>query len=169
MSAFLVSAKHIATICNAVVYDKRNQNIFIAWLDEIKKLVRFSDTIVDFEKQFIDEINAFEDEFSYFDNFKLLAKILTNANFESMKYRYPDHDHGDMELYLSRVYKFSMRDDIGGKDLNVFQFLKFLHCLNYQSCEHPDYEKSLAYKFIRIAEEKAIYNSPEYDKAEWCA
>ncbi|NWK51877.1 hypothetical protein HYG89_04765 [Acinetobacter sp. SwsAc5] len=169
MSAFLVSAKHIAIVCNAVVFDQTNQRIFFKWLDDIKKSVHFPDSVVEFEKQFIQEIQDFEDELSQLDNFKLLAKILANANFVSLQYRYPKHDHGDIELYLSRVHKFSMRDDLGGKDLNVIQFLKFVHCLNYQSCEHPDYKKSFAYKFIKLVEELAIYNSPEYSKAEWCA
>lgn len=169
MSAFLVSAKHIAIICNAVTFDQRNKKIFIQWLDEIKKSVHFPDSVVEFEKQFIQEIHDFQDEFSQIDNFKLLAKILANANFVSLKFRYPEQDHGDIELYLSRVHKFSMRDDLGAKDLNIIQFLKFVHCLNYQSCEHPDYKKSFAYKFTTLVDEYAIYHSPEYMQAEWCA
>lgn len=169
MSAFLVSAKHIAIICNTAVFNQRNKNLFVKWFNEIKKTVHYDESVVEFEKKFIDEIKEFEDEWSYFDNFKLLAKILTNANFESMKYRYPKQDHGDIELYLSKANNLSMRDDLGCKDFNIIQFLKFIHCLQYQSAEHPDYKKSLAYRFIQIAEENAIYNSPEYDKAEWCA
>lgn len=167
MSAFIVSPKQIATICNAVVFDQNNNNIFYKWIDDVKKSVFYNDSIVSFEKQFIDEINALEDEYSLFENYKLLAKILVNANFVSVQSRYPDSNQCDISIYLEEVNKLSMRDDLGSKDLNVIQFLKFIHCLHYQSCEHPEYDKSLAKKFINFAEQKAIYNSPEYQACKW--
>lgn len=169
MSAFIVSHQHIATICNAVTFNQTNQNIFLKWLDKIKKSVCFSDGVVSFEQKFIEEIESFEDELSYLDNYKLLAKILVNANFESYNYRYTHSQDTEIDIYLSEVNKLSMRDDLGASDINYFQFIKLLHCLNYQSCEHPDYDKSFAKAFISIAEELAIYNAPEYTNSVWAA
>lgn len=174
MSAFIVSAKHIATICNAVVYDPINQNIFSHWFDAIKKAAFFSDSVVGFEKQFIDEINEMPDTYVYKDNFEILAKILVNANNESVQYRYGDSSDEvkeslkyDQDAYLNQIYALSMHEDFGAKGLNFFQFLKLIHCLSYQSCEHPEWKNTMAYKFIEIAEMKAIYNAPEYQNHSW--
>lgn len=170
MSAFIISAKQMAIICNFAVYDQTNKNIFLRWLDEIQKAARLNQNIVSFEKDFIEEIKDFEDEFSYLDNYKLLAKILTHANFVSVQYRYGrEDDELRKEIYLDEVYKLADRDDLGAKSINAFQFIKFCHCLSYQSCEHPEYYDSLAHMFIKIAEPKAIINAPEYSLCEWAA
>lgn len=169
MSTFIVSPKHIATICNAFTYNENYINIFLSWLDEIQKKALCSESVVSFEQKFINEVIEFKYSFSYYDNYKFLAKILVNANFESYNFRYSELPESDIDLYLSEVYKLSMRDNLEAKEIGYFQLIKFIHCLNYQACEHPDYENSFAQLFISIAEKHAIYSAPEYDSSEWAA
>jgi hypothetical protein len=45
--------------------------------------------------------------------------------------------------------------------------LKAVHCYEYQSCEHPGWETSQAYAFIRRLERAAIYRVPGYEDAPW--
>ena len=51
--------------------------------------------------------------------------------------------------------------------LNPVDVLKACHCLEYQSCETDDYERSFAYDIIIRIKDHAIRLLPGYEKANW--
>lgn len=55
------------------------------------------------------------------------------------------------------------------QNFNMVQVLKSCDCLEYQSCENDDYEKSIAAKIINSIRTHAIHALPGYDDAAWGA
>lgn len=53
------------------------------------------------------------------------------------------------------------------KRLTPVQVIKACDCLNYQSCEHPEWETSEAKRLLDGIREAAISSLPGYSQAEW--
>jgi hypothetical protein len=97
------------------------------------------------------------------ENATKAAKVLAEENIRSVSHRYPDQKDGercgprltdqqivDLSVLWAENYA-SHRNRIN----EPVQAIKLAHCLDYQSCEHPDYETSEAAKLIR----QAIYTA----------
>ena len=52
-------------------------------------------------------------------------------------------------------------------DLQPIEVIKACNCLDYQSCEHPQWVVSLACKLLHDIQQQAITLLPGYDKARW--
>lgn len=90
-----------------------------------------------------------------FDNEQAVAEILLGENVKSVNYRYRDNE------VMSITY------DRGAPILTAIQAIKAAQCLRYQSCEHPEFENSLADKFIEAIIADAIPRLEGYDTAQW--
>lgn len=69
-----------------------------------------------------------------------LGQLLTDANFESVNYRYRESDHPD-------TYTFRRVSHIGGESRALIPWghvLNAIACFNYQSCEPPTWGESFA-------------------------
>ena len=86
-----------------------------------------------------------------------IGQTLWSENNKSVNYRYN-------EIQSDPIYKFK-RIDIS--HISVVQFLKFLDSLEYQSCEHSNYEKSKAYKLIIEFRSASISYLPGWEEAKW--
>ena len=100
-----------------------------------------------------------QEEFSkYGGNLNLIGQILWDENFKSVNYRYSDD---------AKSPKYSHKV----KSVSLIQAIKALDCLNYQSCEHPDYYASESHKVQTLLKNvlfrKMKYSDPEYEKAAW--
>jgi hypothetical protein len=84
------------------------------------------------------------------------ADILLNENVKSVNYRYNENDNASI------VY------DYKAPLLTPIEAIKAAQCLRYQSCEHNDYEQSIASKIIEAIIVDAIPRIDGYDKAAWC-
>lgn len=51
--------------------------------------------------------------------------------------------------------------------LSPVEVLKAVHGLEYQSCEHPEWEQSEAYRLLRNIERTAMCALPGYEEAAW--
>ena len=101
------------------------------------------------------------------ENRQRLGEILLNENWKSIWYRYPD-TKGNMNNAPGHIQEIEdntnstmdfgdeTKTNIGGyryktcdfnKCISLGQFFKALECLDYQSCEHPEWEDSDA-KYI---------------------
>jgi hypothetical protein len=102
--------------------------------------------------------NSVKEIINKYKNFDLIGQILWNENHKSVNYRY--NENHPTPTYSFR-YKFV---DLG-------QALKAIDCLDYQSCEHPDYQESEAKKILDILEQallsKMKNSHPQYEKAAW--
>ena len=87
-----------------------------------------------------------------------MGQTLWTENGRSVSYRYPDHP-APVLCYglLPRVVHVP----------DPIVVLKSIGCLEYQSCERPDYYESRAYKLLRTLQSIVIVELPGYDAAPW--
>lgn len=90
-----------------------------------------------------------------FDNEQAVTQILLDENVKSVNYRY------------SECWPTQIDYDQGAPILTAIQAIKAAQCLRYQSCEHPEFENSLADKFIKAIISDAIPRIEGYDSAQW--
>lgn len=90
-----------------------------------------------------------------------IAGMLYAENVRSVNHRYPNHPP-DEPLGFSWF-----RDILPAPDLTAVQAIKAAHCLEYQSCEHPEWHDSLARKVLRSICDTATGEIPGYDAAPW--
>lgn len=101
---------------------------------------------------------------------EIIANILYRENVKSVAYRYsePEFSPG-----LPGPCDRPARIDVTAGNLmyqrvrNPIHILKMCQCLEYQSCEHPDYRISLAYQLLQAIVSGAISKLPGYDDAPW--
>ena len=105
------------------------------------------------------------------------GQLLMRENAESMAYRYNmkdldnTADDGTRPIeylgYLEQAegYEYKPDTDARHKSYSVPEILVALHSLEYQSCEHPEFEASDAHKLIRAIERALIAKIPGYSGA----
>ncbi len=91
-----------------------------------------------------------------------LGQLLLEENVKSVNHRYHDKDSAKPE-----DYKFQLSPLNGKGSCSTIQFIKHIHCLKYQSCEHDGWEKSIALKILNRLEGWAVGHLPGYNDAEW--
>ena len=90
-----------------------------------------------------------------FGNEQEVAQLLFEENVKSVNYLYRESETTQIDY------------DRGAPILTAIQAIKAAQCLRYQSCEHPEFEDSLACKFIEKIIADAIPRLEGYDSAEW--
>jgi len=140
MSAWIVSNESINNIVNSFYWLR--DNFYLR--DELKKILK-----IDLEKAGDEETNK---------ELKKFGQLLVNLNNESVNQRYNEK---------IKPYKFIFSN---ATPLNIFQFLKSVECLIYQSCEGNQDETKI-YKFLNrltdFLRHKIIEELDEYKKAKW--
>ena len=97
-----------------------------------------------------------------------VGQMLWDENFKSVKYRYEETPLDDLAGYGGESkYEFGGRGAFEKYD--PVQVIKACNCLEYQSCEHPEWEASEAHAFINALIALAICEIPGYEAAEWGA
>jgi hypothetical protein len=92
------------------------------------------------------------------DDPQAIGRVLYAANVVSVECRYPDTKGDPVNVW---------RYNAPAKPVDVVTFLKSLDCLEYQSCEVPNWEGSRAQRIIEWARRGAIGKLPGYDRAPW--
>ena len=143
MSAWIVGNESINNLVNKIYWFKDN---FGQIETELKKLGFDLHSIV-------------EDE-DLKKELERLGQKLVNLNQFSICERYEQEDN---------PYKFNF-SFIKGKHLSIYQFLKSVECLAYQSCEGRA-EQDKLYKFLirleEILKNQIISEIEEYKNAKW--
>ena len=91
-----------------------------------------------------------------------LAQRLWDENIRSVNYRYQETNN-PKEFIIKKI------EHQGTYDIDPIQVLKSIHCLQYQSCETSDWEKTEEYIILKALEQAAIRHLPRYEQAEWGA
>ena len=145
MSAWIVGNESINKIVNSFYWLREN-----SWLrEELKRNFKIS-----FEGWDNEELN---------EQLRKFGQLLVNLNNKSVNQRYESKD---------KPYKFVYSDEATEETQhkNIFQFLKSVECLSYQSCEGNCETKKL-YKFLQLLEEelkrRIIRDIEEYKNAKW--
>jgi hypothetical protein len=84
------------------------------------------------------------------------AQLLLDENVRSVNYRYKQEDEAGKIVY-----------QIDAPVLTPVQIIKAAQCLEYQSCETPDWDKTMAKQLIDAIISTAITKLPGYDDAPW--
>jgi hypothetical protein len=84
-----------------------------------------------------------------------VAQLLIDENIKSVNYRYSEAETSLIEY------------DRGAPILSAIEAIKAAQCLRYQSCEHSDYEESIAFKLIEAIIADAIPRLDGYQSASW--
>jgi hypothetical protein len=89
---------------------------------------------------------------------KTIGDILHAENVTSVNYRYSESTRPNFELCeWAAFHPFSQ-----------VQIVKAVRCLDYQSCEHPTWQQSEAFKIVQaILGGDEHDGMPGYDEAEW--
>ncbi len=104
------------------------------------------------------------------DELQDAATMLRNANVQSVNYRYQDEREPFMVSDLVPTFALNWADVINDRyadRLNPVQVLKAINCLEYQSCETPDWTSSPAYEWLQALAHLTISKLDGYDDAAW--
>lgn len=85
-----------------------------------------------------------------------VGQILLDENIKSFDYRYKEQykdEYAGMEVFKYRSLPVTFKPA---------EILGMLDCLEYQSCEHPEWEKSEAYAIIQAIRSEMISEIPGY-------
>jgi hypothetical protein len=91
-----------------------------------------------------------------------VARILRYQNLRSLQARYPS----DWQDFLQGQPAYRYRP-LAKAEIDPVAVLKSCACLEYQSCETDDYDRTLAYKLVKAIAETAIGALPGYEAAPW--
>lgn len=93
----------------------------------------------------------------------VVGSILKTANYESVNYRY-------QEQTPCEPYKYNgngIAPYLGGVVIPWGQVLQSVRCYEYQSCEHPEWEQSLAKAICRAITHKVCQRIASEADSEW--
>jgi hypothetical protein len=141
MSAFIVSHDHIDAV---VTYAVQTRISF--WNPEANKRIEITRTTAE-----------------------EIGRILLHENETSVRYRYNETNPGELPGTIgenAETYAYRPFFRAGGS-LTVIQAIKAVGCLEYQSCEHHEWEDSLAWRICDAIKSAAIHRLPGYDNAGW--
>lgn len=124
---------------------------FIVSNTQINALVRFASTNnVSFY------YGATRQRWNVSGNEDATAQLLLDENVRSVNYRYQENGEAGQIVY-----------EIDAPDLTAVQVIKLAQCVEYQSCETPDWDKTMAKQLIDAIIQQAIVKLPGYDAAPW--
>lgn len=98
------------------------------------------------------------------------AAVLYSENLRSVFYRYEDcKTISDLPGLVDKPEHFEVTTaDIAYRKVrNPVHIIKMCHCLNYQSCETENWEKTDAYQIIQSIKDAATHDLPGYEDAPW--
>ena len=96
-----------------------------------------------------------------------VAQLLARANMDSLRARYGDDGAGDPAAYIAECRRNAMQAHWPSFD--PVTVIKAAHCFDYQACELPDYDLTMAALITRRIASSAPHDLPGYDAAPWGA
>lgn len=95
-----------------------------------------------------------------------VGQMLLDECIKSVGYRYQDSEVTDLPGRVDASYVIPFKHKLAYDTPPVVVF-KQIHCYEYQSCEHPEWETSEAHAFCRALESRLIRRLPGYEAAPW--
>lgn len=128
---------------SAFVVSHAHINALVSWANHFKRKTRLSSSTLA-------------------DHPEMLGQLLLDANIDSVNYRYAHNKDAQCEPETFTWQPSKARE------LSAVEALKALVCLDYQSCERPDWEEKQAAKIIAQLKSAAISELEGYEAATWC-
>jgi hypothetical protein len=98
-----------------------------------------------------------------------LANVLLRENIRSVSYRYSEKTSANLPGPRGGVDVIQPSDLAACYDFDPVQVISSIRCLQYQSCECPDWEQTEAYAILSALKDDAVYSLPGMDDAKWGA
>jgi len=95
-----------------------------------------------------------------------VGQMLLDECIKSVSYRYGDSEVTNLPGRADAEYIVPFKHKLA-YNIPAVVVLKQIHCYQYQSCEHPDWEASEAYAYCKALEGRLIRNLPGYEEAPW--
>ena len=93
-----------------------------------------------------------------------VGQLLLNENVKSVNHRYRAKDVPPAYAFREvHAIKRGQYNPI----LTAIDIIKACNCLEYQSCEHPGWNRSWAKRFLDHVIDNSIPRLPDYDAAPW--
>ena len=92
----------------------------------------------------------------------ILGREMEYENHESVKARYPTHEHTPPDRYAFPHHWFTVPPRLSAVDA-----LKLLQCYEYQACEHKGWKESATRRFCDQLKDVLIRQLPGYDASPW--
>ncbi len=167
MSAYVVSPKHLAVIVNLAVKPFACSELMEEFLSQVQPLAYTTDGLHEIDLEFKEELAKFHLSHTFRkENFSFISRILAKAIVVGVNSA--GQDQTDLKEYLEKINGQFEESKMYVSFIKYMQYLKLLHCYEFQACELKDFEKSLAYKFLQVAYKKACYvTADEYDSYQW--
>ena len=96
-----------------------------------------------------------------------VARILMTENIKSVCHRYDEEEEKYYVQELSVDVTPADRARAKALQFTPVQLIKLIHCLDYQSCEHPGWKDSLAKRILDDLEAVLVHQIPGYEDAPW--
>ena len=93
------------------------------------------------------------------------AKRLLAENIRSVNYRYRQND--PVPTYRHKPTYAGAVSPETTRLLTALDIIRLCQCLEYQSCEHPEWPTSWARTFLQSVVDTAVNDLPGYDDAPW--
>ncbi len=100
------------------------------------------------------------------ENMNDIGQMLLDENIKSVSHRYEGSYLTDLPGRTDAEYLLPYKHT-QQRRFDIVQYIKFIDCLDYQSCEHPEYKTSEAKCFLDALKESLIGMLPGYDEAKW--
>ena len=88
-----------------------------------------------------------------------IFECLHAENVRSVNYRYKENE--------APLGRFDLRASAHSDRYSRVDIIKACHCLEYQSCETPDYRETVAFQLLEAIKSAAEHSLPGYDEAPW--
>jgi len=151
MSAYVVTENHIIYVVTSALSRRINRGSYgrFSWVRSVEKYVTHH--VLDH----FDPVAVAE-----------FATELWRENVKSVNYRY-QNDPDELEHYTIDPKKLD--NMLHAWEYDPVQVLKSIDCLEYQSCEHPEWETSVSHSFLNRLRREAIAALVGYSDAKWGA
>lgn len=105
-----------------------------------------------------------------YDKAAEVANLIWQENIKSVSHRYPGESSGTLPGPIGGSFVVEPSDFAAYFEYpDPVQVLKSCDCLEYQSCEHPDWHASQALAFLDTLRKLAWTSLPSYDSKTWGA
>lgn len=167
MSAWVPSKIHFDLLIRAALH-ARPHSPFRWWrVDEAGKYASWRE--LDQQAQGIEDEGPHPPEYMVQCSPSAAGQVLVSECIASVSHRYPDEDSdagelpGPNDAYYMAPYVYSDPS----YTLTPGEVFQAVDCLDYQSCEHPGWETSEAYAFLRSLRQAYCERVEGYDTAPW--
>lgn len=168
MSAYVVSPMHLAVLVNLAVKPFTANEFLNHFIDEIQSLVKSTEGLHEIDLEFKEDLQNFSQINLRKSNFELITKILAKTIVVGVDTAYPHRPQTDLNEYIDATGSKFEESECYVDQIKYMQYLKLLHCYEFQASTLNDFENTVASKFLQTAYKHSCYlTAEEYDSYKW--